>query len=89
MIAPTTIDELQEHPGEVGAGRFGFAMNYGLDRVRLTVPLPVGGRVRLRASLDSVAPRPDGADVATTVTFERAGGDRPGCVARLLIRVRS
>jgi acyl dehydratase len=149
MIAPTTIDELQEHVGKVAASRwhpvtqedvnrfaeatgddqwihtdvararetplggtiahgfytvslapkllgelisfehFGFAMNYGLDRVRFTAPLPVGDQVRMRASLDSVDARPDGADVATTLTFERAGGDRPVCVARLLIRVQS
>jgi acyl dehydratase len=149
MIAPTTVDELQEHLGEVGASawrpvsqedvdrfadatgdhqwihidvararetplggtiahgfytlslaprlladlisfeHFGFAMNYGLDRVRFVSPLPVGDRVRMRASLDSVTARPDGADVATTLTFERAGGDRPVCVAQLFIRVRT
>jgi acyl dehydratase len=149
MIAPTTIDELQDHLGEVRASRwhpvtqedvdrfadatgddqwihtdvararetplggtiahgfytvslapkllgelisfehFAFAMNYGLDRVRFTAPLPVGDQVRMRARLDSVDARPDGADVATTLTFERAGGDRPVCVAQLLIRVRS
>ena len=43
----------------------------------------------MRASVDSVTARPDGADVATTLTFERAGGDRPACVAQLLIRVRA
>jgi acyl dehydratase len=148
MIAPTTLDELREHPGDLGAStwqlvtqqdvdrfadatgdhqwihtdpararetplggtiahgfytlslapkllaelisfeHFGFTMNYGLDRVRFVSPLPVGDRVRVRASLDSVASRPDGADVATTLTFERAGGERPVCVAQLLIRVR-
>ena len=108
MIAPTTIDELREHPGDLGASgwhavtqhdvdrlaelisfeHFEFAMNYGLDRVRFTAPLPVGDRVRMHASLDSVTARPDGADVATTLTFERADGERPVCVAQMLIRVR-
>jgi acyl dehydratase len=149
MIAPTSIDELHAHPGDLGTSdwqpvtqqdvdrfadatgdhqwihtdpdrasatalggtiahgfytlslapkllaelisfeHFGFAMNYGLDRVRFVSPLPVGDHVRMRASLDSVTARPDGADVATTLTFERAGGDRPVCVAQLLIRVRA
>src|ERR1700754_2968339 len=80
-LAPKLLAEL------VSFEHFGFAMNYGLDRVRFTAPLPVGDRVRMRATVDSVAERPDGADVATTLTFERSGGDGPVCVARLLVRV--
>jgi acyl dehydratase len=80
--APKPLGEL------ISFEHFGFALNYGLDRVRFTAPLPVGDRVRMRAGLDAVAARPDGADVATTLTFERAGADRPVCVAQLLIRVR-
>src|SRR3954447_18527378 len=74
-LAPKLLAEL------ISFERFEFAMNYGLDRVRFTAPLPVGDRVRMHAKLDSVAERPDGADVATILTFERAGGDRPVCVA--------
>jgi acyl dehydratase len=82
-LAPKLLAEL------ISFEHFGFAMNYGLDRVRFVSPLPVGDRVRMRGSVDSVTARPDGADVATTLTFERAGGDRPVCVAQLLIRVRA
>jgi hypothetical protein len=82
-LAPKLLGEL------ISFDHFGFAMNYGLDRVRFTAPLPVGDSVRMRASLDSVAERPDGADLRTTLTFERAGGDRPVCVAGLLVRMRS
>jgi acyl dehydratase len=81
-LAPKLLAEL------ITFEHFDFAMNYGLDRVRFVSPLPVGDRIRMRASLDSVTARPDGADVATTLTFERTGGDRPVCVAQLLIRVR-
>jgi acyl dehydratase len=81
-LAPKLLAEL------ISFEHFAFAMNYGLDRVRFVSPLPVGDRVRMRASVDSVTARPDGADVATTLTFERAGSDRPVCVAQLLIRVR-
>ena len=82
-LAPKLLAEL------ISFEHFGFAMNYGLDRVRFVSPLPVGDRVRMRASLDSVTARADGADLATTLTFERAGGDRPVCVAELRIRVRA
>ena len=149
MIAPTTIEELSEHLGEVGASawqpvtqedvdrfadatgdhqwihtdrsraqgtplggtiahgfytlslapklvgelisfeRFAFAMNYGLNRVRFTSPLPVGDQVRMRARVDAVERRPDGANVTATLTFERAGGEQPVCVAEFLIRLQA
>jgi len=149
MIAPSTIEELTEHVGEVGASawqpvtqeevdrfadatgdhqwihtdvaraaqtalggtiahgfytlslapkmlaelisfeRFGFAMNYGLNRVRFTSPLPVGDQVRMRARVDAVERRGDGANVVATLTFERAGGDQPVCVAEFLIRLHA
>jgi acyl dehydratase len=82
-LAPVLLAEL------VSFEHFTYAMNYGLDRVRFTAPLPVGDRVRMRATIDSVSTRPDGADVAATLTFERAAGDRPVCIARLLVRVRA
>ena len=82
-LAPKLLAEL------ISFEHFAFAMNRGLDRVRFTAPLPVGDDVRMRACLDSVAERPDGADVTTTLTFERAGDERPVCVARLLVRVQS
>ena len=149
MIAPSTIDELSEHIGEVGASawqpvtqddvdrfadatgdhqwihvdagraartplggtiahgfytlslapkllgellsfeRFGFAMNYGLNRVRFTSPLPIGDQVRMRARVDAVERRADGANVTATLTFERAGGEQPVCVAEFLIRLQA
>jgi acyl dehydratase len=149
MIAPSTIDELTEHLGEVGASawqpvtqedvnrfadatgdhqwihvdagraaatplggtiahgfytlslapkllgelisfdRFAFAMNYGLNRVRFTSPLPVGDQVRMRARVDAVERRDDGANVIATLTFERAGAEQPVCVAEFLIRLKA
>jgi acyl dehydratase len=82
-LAPKLLAEL------VSFEHFGFAMNYGLNRVRFTSPLPVGDQVRMRIHLDAVEPRSDGADLAMTLTFERAGGDRPVCVAEFLIRLQA
>jgi acyl dehydratase len=81
-LAPKLLAEL------VSFEHFGFAMNYGLNRVRFTSPLPVGDQVRMRIRLDSVEPRTGGADLTATLTFERAGGDRPVCVAEFLIRLQ-
>jgi acyl dehydratase len=73
MIAPTTIDELQEHLGEVGASCWHPVTQEDVNRFADAT----GDDQWIHT------------DVATTLTFERPGGDRPVCVARLLIRVQS
>ena len=80
-LAPKLLGELMsfEH--------FRYAMNYGLNRVRFISPLPVGDQVRMRARVDAVEHRTGGTGVTTTLTFERAGSDRPVCVAELLIHL--
>ena len=66
---------------------FAFALNYGLNRVRFISPMPVGGKVRMRAKLLSVDDVPGGAQLVTECTFEREGGEKPVCVAETLARV--
>ena len=66
---------------------FAFGVNYGLNRLRFPAPMPVGGRVRMRAKLLSVEEIPGGAQLATELTFERDGGEKPVCVAESLSRV--
>jgi acyl dehydratase len=66
---------------------FAFGVNYGLNRVRFPAPMPVGGRVRMRAKLLSVEEIPGGAQLITELTFEREGGEKPVCVAESLSRV--
>ena len=66
---------------------FAFALNYGLNRLRFPSPMPVGGKLRMRAKLASVDEVPGGAQVMTELTFEREGGDKPVCVAETLVRV--
>jgi acyl dehydratase len=68
---------------------FAFGINYGLNRLRFPAPMPVGGRVRMRAKLLSVEEIPGGAQLATELTFEREGGEKPVCVAESLSRVYS
>ena len=67
----------------------GFAMtvNYGLDRLRFPAPLPTGEQVRMRIGLDAVEPVPGGAALSLNLTFERAAGGKPVCVANAVYRV--
>jgi acyl dehydratase len=66
---------------------FAFGLNYGLNKVRFPAPMPVGGKVRMRAVLSAVDEIPGGAQITTTLTFEQEGGEKPVCVAESLARV--
>jgi acyl dehydratase len=66
---------------------FAFGINYGLNRVRFPSPMPVGERVRMRATLAAVEEIPGGAQITTELTFEREGAEKPVCVAESLARV--
>ena len=62
-------------------------INYGLNRVRFPAPVPVGSRIRGRFRVDAVEDVAGGGRQATiAATVERDGGDRPVCVAELLLR---
>jgi acyl dehydratase len=65
---------------------FDFVLNYGLNKVRFPSALPVGSRVRMRAKLAGVEEVSGGAQIATELTFEQDGGEKPVCVAETLIR---
>ena len=66
---------------------FVFGVNYGYDKVRFPAPLPVGSRVRMRATLTAVDDVPGGVQFSITQTFEREGHEKPVCVAESLSRV--
>jgi acyl dehydratase len=60
-------------------------LNYGLNRVRFTSPVPVGSRIRGRFTLASIdAQGGNRYLVTTTVTIEIEGEARPACVAETL-----
>ncbi|MFO1196328.1 MAG: MaoC family dehydratase [Burkholderiaceae bacterium] len=64
-----------------------MGINYGLNRVRFTSPLPVGSELRTRMKLVSIEDLPEnGAQMVWEVTFERKGSDRPVCVAESISR---
>jgi acyl dehydratase len=64
-----------------------MGVNYGLNRVRFTSPVPVGSALRARMKLVSVEDIPNnGVQMVWEVTFERQGSDRPVCVAESISR---
>jgi acyl dehydratase len=63
-----------------------MGVNYGLNKVRFPAPVPVGSRVRSRATLLSVEDIEGGAQVTWKVTMEREGGNKPVCVAESISR---
>jgi acyl dehydratase len=66
---------------------FNFGLNYGYDRVRFPAPVPVGSRIRMRATLSKVDEVPGGLQMTITQTYETEGGEKPVCVAESLSRV--
>ncbi len=68
---------------EVVASRMG--VNYGLNKVRFTAPVPVGSRLRARMKLLRCVPIDnEGVQMTWEVTVEREGADKPVCVAESL-----
>ncbi|WP_454763462.1 MaoC family dehydratase [Cupriavidus campinensis] len=69
-----------------------MGVNYGLNRVRFTSPVPVGSRLRARVKVlkvERLEPAPDGLTGAQStweVTVEREGSERPVCVAESITR---
>lgn len=62
------------------------AINYGLNKVRFITPVPAGGRIRARITLNSVSDIPGGVQAERSVTLELEGAQRPACVAESIAR---
>lgn len=64
-----------------------MGVNYGLNRVRFTSPVPVGSRLRASWKLQACEPIADGGVQSTwEVTVLREGSDKPVCIAESLSR---
>jgi acyl dehydratase len=64
-----------------------MGVNYGLNKVRFTSPVPVGSRLRARMTLLEAKPIENaGMQMAWAVAVEREGSDKPVCVAESLAR---
>ncbi len=64
-----------------------MAVNYGLNRVRFTAPVPVGSKLRARFAVREVSDIGEGGvQVTWDVTLEREGSERAVCIAEFITR---
>lgn len=81
LCAPLVSEALTGLTGDVR-----LAINYGLNRVRFPAPVPAGSRIRARVTVASIEEIPGGNQAVVVATVEREGGDKPVCVADLVLR---
>jgi acyl dehydratase len=79
-LAPALLAQILEVRGV----RMG--VNYGLNKMRLPSPVPVGSRVRLKAAVNACDPIDGGAAVTIGLTFEVDSQPKPACVAEAIYR---
>lgn len=61
-----------------------MSINYGLNRVRFTAPVPAGKKVRPRLSLLAVENVRGGVRTNWGVTIEVEGSEKPACIAETI-----
>jgi len=61
-----------------------MGLNYGIEKVRFTSPVPVGSRVRLKAKIVSSEPKNNGVLYRLTVEIEIEGAEKPAMVGEVL-----
>ena len=64
-----------------------MGINYGIERMRFTAPVPSGSQVRLRAKVGSAERRGEGVLYHLGVEVEIKGGDKPALVGEVLYLV--
>ena len=85
FLTLSLLSELMRLAVSVGGVRMGI--NYGLNRVRFTSPVPSGSRVRARFTLQKFDKLAEGGvQVTWNVVVEREGSEKPVLVAEWLGR---
>jgi acyl dehydratase len=84
FLTLSMLPKLSESTFEFSDRKMG--VNYGLNKVRFTAPVPAGAKIRGRFTLAKYEKLDGGVQVTWNVTIEREGGDRPVCVAESIGR---
>jgi acyl dehydratase len=84
FLTLSLIPEFFASAFDVADARMG--VNYGLNRVRFTAPVPVDSRLRGHFKLLKYEPVDGGAQLTVEVTIEMEGSAKPVCVAESLTR---
>ena len=64
-----------------------MGLNYGIEKIRFTAPVPSGSQVRLRATVRSAERRGEGVLYRLGVEIEIQGGDKPALVGEVVYLV--
>ena len=85
FLTLSLLPKIFESTFEIRNTRMG--VNYGLNKVRFTAPVPVGSRVRGVLTLLACDPiEGNGVQMTWKVVVELEGSDRPACVAESIGR---
>jgi acyl dehydratase len=84
FLTLSLLPELAEKALHIDDVKMG--VNYGLNRVRFTAPVPSGSRLRGRIVLKAYEAIQGGAQLTMEITIEREGSDKPVCIAEAVSR---
>jgi acyl dehydratase len=65
----------------------GMIINYGLNRVRFSAPVPAGSNVRARFTLQSLKDVGNSSEAVFSVVIEVQNHSKPACLAEWVIRI--
>jgi acyl dehydratase len=84
FLTLSMLPKLTESTFEFSDRKMG--VNYGLNKVRFTAPVPAGAKIRGRFTLAKFEKLDGGVQTTWSVTVEREGGDKPVMVAETISR---
>jgi acyl dehydratase len=84
FLTLSLLPKLTESAFELADRKMGI--NYGLNKVRFTSPVPSGSRIRGRFTLVKVENIEGGVQTTWNVVVEREGADKPAMVAETISR---
>ena len=84
FLTLSMLPKLTESTFEFSDRKMG--VNYGLNKVRFTAPVPAGAKIRGRFTLAKFEKLEGGVQTTWSVTVEREGSDKPVMVAETISR---
>jgi acyl dehydratase len=84
FLTLSMLPKLTESTFEFSDRKMG--VNYGLNKVRFTAPVPAGAKIRGRFTLAKFEKLEGGVQTTWSVTVEREGGDKPVMIAETISR---
>ena len=84
FLTLSMLPKLSDSAFEISDRKMG--VNYGLNKLRFTAPVPAGSKIRARFTLTKLEDVEGGVQTTWNVVVEREGGDKPVVVAETLSR---